>query len=246
MRSSPSPLSPESTLPCRFTRPTGEIAAQALLLVCVLVLATMTGRSACSSELATNRPNILFIAVDDMKPLIGCYGYGFAKTPNMDAIAKQGRLFRSAYCQQAVCGPSRVSIMTGRYPDVTGIYSMGGPQTWLRERHPNIVTMPQHFKQQGYHTASIGKIFDPRNFKKGGTDRIAWSERARVPRSTESDPWGKQLRGGYLDPNERGQHPSRLERGQRENAYCGFWNIAATGSEFDSEKTRSTPGDREH
>jgi arylsulfatase A-like enzyme len=81
----------------------------------------MTGRSACSSEHPTNRPNILFIAVDDMKPLIGCYGYGFVKTPNMDAIAKQGCLFRSAYCQQAVCGPSRVSIMTGRYPDVTGI-----------------------------------------------------------------------------------------------------------------------------
>ena len=109
------------------------------------------------------KPNVLFIAVDDLKPLLNCYGDDFAVTPNIDKLAEAGTVFQNAHCQQAVCGPSRVSLLTGYYPDTTGIYGMGGGKYKLREMHPDILTLPQHFKNNGYATIGTGKIFDPRN-----------------------------------------------------------------------------------
>lgn len=125
-----------------------------------------------------NPKNVLFIAVDDLKPLMGCYGYDYAVTPNIDKLADDGTVFLNAHCQQALCGPSRVSLLTGYYPDTTGIYGMGPEKYKLREKYPDMVTLPQHFKNNGYNTIGTGKIYDPRNVEddwNGPQDAVAWT-----------------------------------------------------------------------
>ena len=117
------------------------------------------------------RPNILFIAVDDMKPVLGCYGDQFAKTPNIDRLAKRATVFMSNYCQQAVSGPTRASLMTGKRPDYTQVWDL---QTRMRDINPSILAMPQYFAQQGYETAGIGKIYDSRCVD-NAADKPSWS-----------------------------------------------------------------------
>jgi iduronate 2-sulfatase len=104
----------------------------------------------------STRPNVLFIAVDDMNTELGCYGSRVALTPNIDRLAKRGLLFRRAYTQQAVCNPSRASLMTGMRPDTLRVWDL---RTHFRETHPEVVTLPQLFKERGYFTQGIGKIF---------------------------------------------------------------------------------------
>ncbi len=140
--------------------------------------------SSCASkqEVESNQelPNILFIAVDDMKPTLGCYGDEIANSPNIDRLAAKGAVFMNNHCQQAVCGPSRASLLTGMYPDenqVWGFYS-------IRERNPNIVTLPQYFKNMGYTTVNISKIFDQRTVD-DYWDSISWSKPA-FPLSEEA------------------------------------------------------------
>ena len=104
-------------------------------------------------------PNVLFIAVDDLKPLLGCYGDEHVKSPHIDSLAKVGTTFLNAHCQQAVCGPSRASLMTGRLPDYTKVWDL---KTRMRDMNPTIVTIPQYFRNHGYEAVGIGKIYDPR------------------------------------------------------------------------------------
>jgi len=103
-----------------------------------------------------NKPNILFIAVDDLRPELGCYGNRIIKSPNIDRLAKEGILFSRAYCQQAICGPSRASLMTGLRPDSCKVTHN---ETYFRNTVPEVITLPQHFRQHGYTTISIGKIY---------------------------------------------------------------------------------------
>ncbi len=105
---------------------------------------------------AAVRPNVLFIAADDLRTDLGCYGDPLVKTPNLDRLAARGTLFLAAYCQQALCNPSRASLLTGRRPDTLAIWDL---PTHFRTRHPELVTLPQCFKEQGYHAENIGKIF---------------------------------------------------------------------------------------
>ncbi|MGY8731904.1 MAG: sulfatase-like hydrolase/transferase, partial [Pirellulales bacterium] len=107
-------------------------------------------------DAAELRSNVLFIAVDDLRPELGCYGALHIDSPNIDALAASGRLFQRAYCQQAVCNPSRTSLMTGLRPDSIGVT---GNHAHFRTEHPDVVTLPQLFKNHGYHTAAIGKIY---------------------------------------------------------------------------------------
>ncbi|MCA9034100.1 MAG: sulfatase [Planctomycetaceae bacterium] len=100
--------------------------------------------------------NVLFIAADDLRNDLACYGHSIVRTPNLDRLAQRGVVFDRAYCQQAVCNPSRASLMTGRHPDSLQIWDL---PTHFRDRNPNVVTLPEHFKQQGYFTQNIGKIF---------------------------------------------------------------------------------------
>ena len=129
----------------------------------------------------TSKPNILFIAVDDLKPLMGCYGNTMVKTPNIDKLAKIATVFNKNYCQQAICGPTRASLMTGSRPDVTKIWNL---TTQMRDVNPAIVTLPQYLITQGYTTSGIGKIYHPSSAI-GGVDPVSWS----IPylKSKESD-----------------------------------------------------------
>jgi len=117
------------------------------------------------------RPNVLFIAVDDLRVELGCYGNTPAITPHIDRLAKRGTLFLRAYCQQALCNPSRASLMTGRRPDTLRVWDL---KTHFRDTHPDVVSLPQHFKNNGYHTQNIGKVFHNwRTVIKG--DPASWS-----------------------------------------------------------------------
>jgi iduronate 2-sulfatase len=102
------------------------------------------------------RPNVLFIAADDLRTDLGCYGHPLAKTPNLDRLAGRGVLFERAYIQQALCNPSRASLMTGRRPDTLRIWDL---PTHFRQVMPEVVTLPQHFMRRGWFTQNIGKIF---------------------------------------------------------------------------------------
>ena len=124
----------------------------------------------CSTH-AADQPNILFIAVDDLRPELGCYGSEIAVTPNLDQLAGDGLMFNRAYCQQAICRPSRASLMTGTRPETTGLFHN---YVSLRELQPDILTLPQHLVANGYQTSYVGKIFH-----NGDTDEErSWSRDA--------------------------------------------------------------------
>lgn len=119
----------------------------------------------------TKLPNVLFIIFDDLSTKIGCYGDRFAKTPNFDKLAARGMVFERNYCQQPICNPSRASLMTGRRPDTLGLWDH---PTNFRVLHPDVITLPQWFKQHGYFTQGIGKIYNNRAEKFPG-DSKSWS-----------------------------------------------------------------------
>jgi arylsulfatase A-like enzyme len=130
-----------------------------LLKYAMLLSAASSITSSGFSAETTKKLNILFIPVDDLKPILGCYGNKDIKTPNIDRLAKKGMLFLNAHCQQAVCGPSRASVMTGLYPDSTKVWDL---KTRMRDINPEVVTLPQYFRQNGYITTGLGKTYDPR------------------------------------------------------------------------------------
>ena len=105
---------------------------------------------------AADGPNVLFIAVDDLRPELGCYGRKHVKSPNIDRLAQSGVLFSRAYCQQAVCGASRTSLLTGMRPDSTRVW---GNSVHFRKTVPDVVALPEHFKNHGYHVVGMGKIY---------------------------------------------------------------------------------------
>ncbi|GAA5508157.1 sulfatase [Novipirellula caenicola] len=121
------------------------------------------------------KPNVLFIGIDDLRPELGCYGSEIAVTPNMDALAKSGLRFNRAYCQQAICGPSRASLLTGTRPDTNGITHN---YVKLRQLNPDILTLPQHFGNHGYDTVYLGKIFHH-----GDLDPASWNRQPSKNRS---------------------------------------------------------------
>jgi arylsulfatase A-like enzyme len=140
--------------------------------------------------------NVLFIAIDDLKPAIGAYGDKHAKTPGLDRLANEGIVFQNAYCQQAICAASRASILTGMRPDKTRVWDL---VTDFRQVNPNSVTIPQYFKQMGYETAGMGKIFHKESAGPGH-DAPSWT----VPYRDAKSPM-------YVlpfVPNERGRGPA--------------------------------------
>jgi iduronate 2-sulfatase len=115
-----------------------------------------TSLALAGSAEAADKPNVLLICVDDLKPILGCYGDKTVKSPNIDRLAARGVVFESAYCNQAVCSPSRNSLLTGLRPQALGIYDLG---TNFRKAVPDAVTLPQLFKENGYRAEAMGKIF---------------------------------------------------------------------------------------
>lgn len=123
---------------------------------CVAVLVLFASAAWSNVALAGEKPNVLLILVDDLKPALGCYGDAAAKTPNMNRLAARGMRFDLAYCNHAVCAPSRFTLMLGSHSTSTGLYELGSR---LRERVPEAVTLPQFFARHGYRTESLGKVF---------------------------------------------------------------------------------------
>lgn len=108
-----------------------------------------------AADAPAHKPNVLLICVDDLKPLLGCYGTPIVKSPNIDRLAARGVLFERAFCNQAVCAPSRNALMTGLRPQTLGIYDLG---TNFRTSRPEAVTIAQTFMKNGYRTEALGKI----------------------------------------------------------------------------------------
>lgn len=134
-----------------------------------VLLSLVTYLSVLSVPLAHgSAPNVLFIAVDDLRPQLKSYGHSTMHTPNLDKLASEGFLFTRAYVQEALCSPSRTSLMTGLRPDTTAVY---GNTTHFRDTVPWVTTMPQHFMDHGYYAAGIGKIYHG-----GLNDADSWSE----------------------------------------------------------------------
>lgn len=136
----------------------------------------------CAGTFGAQKPNVLFIAIDDLRGAVGCMGDQIAVTPNMDRLAGQGTLFMNAYCQQAVCNPSRASVITGRRPDTLKVWDL---KTHFRKHHPDIVTLPQLFKQHGYHTQGFGKILHGSGAP--SVDPPSWSAEPFLDHCTKRD-----------------------------------------------------------
>lgn len=146
--------------------------------IIVILLACLAASSAIGAP-----PNVLFIAVDDLRPELGCYGKP-VQSPHIDQLAREGTLFERAYVQCALCMPSRASLMTGRRPDTTGVVDF---TVRFRDVPGDVVTLPQHFKNHGYHAAAFGKLFH-------NDDPVSWSERLwKSNRARYHTEFGKQV-----------------------------------------------------
>lgn len=162
------------------------------LLLLVLIVFALTP---AQPLLAAKPLNVLFIASDDLRNDLGCYGHPMVKTPNLDRLAKRGLLFNKAYCQQAVCNPSRASIMTGKRLDTLRVWDL---PTHFRTHAPDVVTLPQHFMKQGYFTQNVGKIFHNWIHKVEG-DPTSWSVPAQMHFANHGN--DKPQIQGELPPN---------------------------------------------
>jgi len=154
----------------------------ALMSVALALLVCITANAQPAS--ARTKPNVLFIAVDDLRPELGCYGTDEIVTPNIDKLAADAVTFTRAYCQQAVCNPSRVSLMTGLRPDSVRVWDL---VTDFRDTVPDVVTLPQQFMKHGYYALSFGKIYhNPL------PDNPSWSEPHAWPK--DASLWSPQAR----------------------------------------------------
>ena len=158
------------------------------------------------SAFGVERPNVLFIISDDLTATaLSCYGNTVCKTPNIDRLASQGTRFTKAYCQGTYCGPSRASFMSGYYPHAIKMLGYGSPRTAIGER----ATWAQHFKNNGYHTARVSKIFHmgvPGGIEKGtdgADDPASWTERF----NSAGPEWKAPGDGETLENNADGRKP---------------------------------------
>jgi len=162
-----------------------KIRGSALLILLLLLLTRgISGQSA-------SPVNILFIAVDDLNCDFGAYGNRVVKSPNLDRIAEEGILFTNNHCQKAVCGPSRASMLSGFTPEHTGITNF---YQYLRDMYPDVVTLPQFFRNNGYTTVGMGKIHDFRNVSETDqVDMVSWTDWINVPGRMYAEASGKPV-----------------------------------------------------
>jgi len=172
-----------------------NIISQTILLI---LLIQCVGFKSYSQK--NEKPNVLFIAIDDLKPILGCYGDSMIKTPNIDRLAAMGTVFLNNYCQQAVCGPTRASLMTGKRPDYTKVWDLKTP---MRNINPDILSIPQYFASQGYSTQGIGKVYDPRDVDKD-IDKPSWTVPYYKTDLKYYDPrFGEPANGRYQKPDTK-------------------------------------------
>lgn len=174
-----------------------------LVWCCVAFIVSLGATSiVVANENKSSKPNVLFIAVDDLRPEMGCYGVQEIKTPNMDALSASGVTFNRAYCQQAVCNPSRVSLLTGLRPDSSKVWDL---VTRFRDTVPEVTTLPGQFKKHGYHAVSYGKIFH-----NPWPDNQSWSEEHQWPK--KSSLWSKEAKKRLVDYKEKMRADGKPEK----------------------------------
>jgi iduronate 2-sulfatase len=192
----------------------------AVLSVAVLMPGLAAAEPAESSAQPVARPNVLLICVDDLKPALGCYGDALARTPNIDRLAKRAVLFERAYCNQAVCSPSRNSLLVGLRPQTLGIYDL---ETNFRNARADAVTLPQYFKEHGYRTQSLGKVFHVGHGNQD--DTASWS----VPSWKPDAP-------AYALPDSRPASGRRSLRANQNGADRSNPNVAARANQRGNRK----------
>lgn len=153
------------------------------LLLAAILLTQLVDLAAHAAE-PSQTPNVLFIAVDDLRPQLACYGKDFMKTPNFDVLAKRSVLFERSYCMVPTCGASRASLMTGVRPTPRRFVSY----TARADREaPQAITMNTHFKNNGYTTISLGKVFHFRDDNLAGWSEAPWRPTARQYRDEAAE-----------------------------------------------------------
>ena len=161
-----------------FKNPTMTTTPIIVLLLASSLVSMCAGQASATDRApGSQQPNVLLICIDDLKPRIGCYGDTLAKTPSIDRLAKQGVVFQNAYCNQAVCSPSRNALLVGLRPQSLGIYDL---ETNFRKGSPHAVTLPEHFKANGYFTQSFGKTFHVGHGN--NDDPVSWSTASYNPK----------------------------------------------------------------
>ena len=178
-------------------------------LAIVLALTTATATNSKADDDRNSRPtkyNVLFIISDDLtSTALSCYGNKECQTPNIDAIAARGTRFTQAYCQGTYCGPSRASFLTGYYPHAIRVFGYTSPRPQIGDRE----TWPQYFKNNGYYTARVSKIYHmgvPGGIEDGGNgadDAASWTERFNSP----GPEWKAPGDGETLENNPDGLKP---------------------------------------
>jgi iduronate 2-sulfatase len=195
------------------------------LFVGILLTFLVIGLSSCSSrEISQEQamPNILFIPVDDLRPMLGCYGDDFIKTPNIDRLAGRGVTFTRAYCQQAVCNPSRASLLTGKRPDAIEVWDL---YTNFRDKKPDVVTLPQFFKQRGYTSVGLGKTFH-----NDIPDTLSWSEKPHID-GFPFDPDAVYVNEENITIQER-KKQEMIQAGKSRIDQLGYWYVKANATEI--------------
>ena len=169
---------------------------------------------------SSEHPNVLFIAVDDLRPELGCYGEKLVQTPNLDRLAQEGLRFTRAYCQEAICGPSRASLMTGLRPNSCGVVDN---VTYFRDTTPDVITLPQHFIRNGYESVYIGKIYHG-NMR---DEEKSWNRKPVYPRVYQPRPLG-----GYQLPQNR-KIVERRRKEVKEQYGSGQFGALACGPAYE-------------
>ena len=180
------------------------------------------------SSAEAQRPNVLFIVVDDLRPELGCYGNREIKTPHFDSFSKSATTFTRAYCQAAACAPSRAAVMTGLRPDTTRVWDLKGK---FRVNMPEVVTLPQHFHKHGYYTVSMGKIFHNHM-----PDRVSFDEPDLRPKKYMTpDMIDRDPESFYHDEAIREELAEVRQRrlAKNPNAYAGGWAYGRSTESFD-------------
>lgn len=198
--------------------------------LCLVALASQAAfLSGARSSCATQKPryNVILIASDDLRAVLGVYGNKIVKTPNLDRLAARGIRFDRAYTQYPLCNPSRSSLLTGKYPTQTEVMDN---EHYFRALHPELVSLPQHFKANGYASLRAGKIFH------GGIDDTdAWTEGGEPRNFT-----GARRPPSNPDSAERTAHSDRIVVLDGNGEDNGDYRMATQATEF-LEKYKDKP-----